>query len=249
MLQRYENSGHRRALDMIVVGGDIWQAGQEGGQCRINELLKARTAESPDQTKANQQSELNKKGFPDLNLSEPDGNSNNQKEGSAAAGKDRTLQVQPEDQKKETANLHHARTIDHRVEARKHGRQFRARMVPEQYRNEIIGEALRLSGHRATPAEINYARVLVNQESSFDAGRTNNWDANALAGCPSRGWAQVIGPTFWRYHVPGYADIWNPIDNLAAGIRYADATYGDLDKDRNGLRWVSVHLSSRHLGY
>lgn len=127
--------------------------------------------------------------------------------------------------------------------------QFSGREVPCAYRDKFIIEALRLSGHHATPVEIKYARALVNQESSFHAGQVNRWDSNAAAGYPSKGWAQVINPTFQHYRVRGHGDIWNPIDNLVAGIRYADARYGNLDCDHNGLRWVAIHRSMRHLGY
>ena len=129
------------------------------------------------------------------------------------------------------------------------GKRFRMRLVPGQYQNALIAEALRLSGHRADDSEIRYARALINTESTFDAGLVNTWDSNARAGHPSKGWAQVIDSTFRYYHVSGHSDIWNPVDNLAAGIRYADATYGYLDGGRNGLRFVAVHRSMRGLGY
>ena len=108
---------------------------------------------------------------------------------------------------------------------------------------------MRLAGHSATTSDLRYARALISQESSFNAGLTNLWDSNALAGRPSKGWAQVIDSTFKQFHAPGHNDIWNPVDNLAAGIRYADATYGYHDRAHNGLSWVAIHRSMRHLGY
>jgi SLT domain-containing protein len=113
----------------------------------------------------------------------------------------------------------------------------------------LIAQALVLAGHEATPSEIKNARAVVKQESSFNAGDQNNWDSNARAGHPSKGWAQVIDSTFKQYHAPGHNDIWNPVHNLAAGIRYADARYGSRDANRNGLHWVAVNRSMRHLGY
>jgi hypothetical protein len=142
------------------------------------------------------------------------------------------------------ARDHHGHNAEDRL-----GKHFRGQEVPEQYQDRLIAEALRLAGHRATPSEIKYARALVNQESGFNAGAVNHWDSNARAGTPSKGWAQVIDSTFQQYHARGHGDIWNPVDNLAAGIRYADSVYGNLDPAHDGLRWVAVHRSMRHLGY
>lgn len=129
------------------------------------------------------------------------------------------------------------------------GERYRKQVVPEQMQDKLIAQALKLAGHQVTDSEIKYARAVVNQESSFNAGDTNHWDSNARAGHPSKGWAQVIDSTFRQFHVPGHGDIWNPVDNLAAGIRYADSRYGNRDADHNGLRWVALHRSRHHLGY
>jgi hypothetical protein len=158
------------------------------------------------------------------------------------------LQLFNIDRKKQDASQVEVERVSARAESNL-GSYYRGRYVPEQDRNTLISEALRLSGHPATPSEIKWARALVSCESSFHAGQVNNWDSNAGAGYPSRGWAQVISPTFATYHVRGYGDIMNPVHNLAAGIRYADATYGYLDPSGNGLRWVAAHRSMRGLGY
>ena len=66
-------------------------------------------------------------------------------------------------------------------------------------------------------------------ESSGNPNAENGWDSNAAAGTPSIGLLQVIQPTFDAYALPGYNDIWNPVDNIIAGAIYAQDTYGGLD--------------------
>jgi hypothetical protein len=70
--------------------------------------------------------------------------------------------------------------------------------------------------------------VLVRRESGGNPRAINLADANAARGTPSIGLAQVIGPTFARYHLPGWNDIWNPVANLIAAIRYILARYGSV---------------------
>ena len=66
-------------------------------------------------------------------------------------------------------------------------------------------------------------------ESSGNASAENDWDSNAAAGTPSIGLMQVIQPTFDAYALPGYDDIYNPVDNIIAAAIYAQDTYGGLD--------------------
>src|SRR5699024_11244117 len=63
----------------------------------------------------------------------------------------------------------------------------------------------------------------------------NNWDINAKRGTPSKGLMQVIDPTFAAYKMPGYNNIWNPLDNILASIRYALARYGSLSRAYRGV--------------
>lgn len=66
-------------------------------------------------------------------------------------------------------------------------------------------------------------------ESSGNPSAENGWDSNAAAGTPSIGLMQVIQPTFDAYALPGYDDIYNPVDNIIAAAIYAQDTYGGLD--------------------
>ncbi|MEV8615887.1 hypothetical protein AB0383_49745 [Amycolatopsis sp. NPDC051373] len=71
--------------------------------------------------------------------------------------------------------------------------------------------------------------VLIGRESSWNAGAVNNWDSNAKAGHPSGGLTQTIGPTFERYRNRSLPDnMFDPVANIAASIRYILSTYGDI---------------------
>jgi SLT domain-containing protein len=65
------------------------------------------------------------------------------------------------------------------------------------------------------------ADIVVQHESGANPHAFNGWDSNAAAGRPSEGIAQVIGPTFHAYALPGHRNIWNPVDNMIAAFRYA----------------------------
>lgn len=74
----------------------------------------------------------------------------------------------------------------------------------------------------------------MNQESGFDPRAINNWDSNAAAGNASRGLMQVIPTTFDAYRDPSLSsDIFDPLANIVASIRYTLARYGDLEKGWN----------------
>jgi len=69
----------------------------------------------------------------------------------------------------------------------------------------------------------------VMHESGGNPKAVNGWDSNAAAGHPSIGLMQTIQPTFNAYALPGHTNIYNPVDNIIAGARYAAARYGSLD--------------------
>ena len=66
-------------------------------------------------------------------------------------------------------------------------------------------------------------------ESGYNPNAINDWDSNAAMGDPSRGLFQTIGSTFSAYMLPGHGDIWNPLDNTLAAIRYMIDRYGSID--------------------
>ena len=86
---------------------------------------------------------------------------------------------------------------------------------------------------------MNHASMMrrMNQESGGNARAVNNWDSNAKKGTPSKGLMQVIPPTFRAYAHPEYnKDIFDPLSNMLASIRYTKAAYGSVRRgwDRKG---------------
>ncbi|WP_025727707.1 transglycosylase SLT domain-containing protein [Heyndrickxia ginsengihumi] len=69
---------------------------------------------------------------------------------------------------------------------------------------------------------------LAMHESGGNPKAINLWDSNAKAGHPSKGLMQTIDSTFNAYKLPGMNDIYNPIHNAVAAIRYMVARYKSI---------------------
>jgi LysM repeat protein len=86
--------------------------------------------------------------------------------------------------------------------------------------------------------------IIIQHESSGNPNAENKWDSNWQAGHPSIGLMQTIGPTFNAYCLPGHTNIWNPVDNIIAGVRYAISRYGSISnvpgvvRVKEGLSYV-----------
>lgn len=77
-------------------------------------------------------------------------------------------------------------------------------------------------------------------ESSGNQYALNDWDSNAAKGTPSKGLMQVIDPTFKKYALKGYdKDIYDPLSNMIASIRYTIAVYGSLQKGWKGTGYAT----------
>ncbi|WP_040783699.1 transglycosylase SLT domain-containing protein [Nocardia pneumoniae] len=70
--------------------------------------------------------------------------------------------------------------------------------------------------------------LIIQHESAGNPYAENRWDSNWVAGHPSKGLMQTIDSTFNAYKAPGHDDIWNPVDNIIAGVRYSIDRYGSL---------------------
>lgn len=104
----------------------------------------------------------------------------------------------------------------------------------EQWRTLAI-RALQMTGQYS---EANLQRLLyqMQTESGGNPNAINNWDINAINGTPSKGLMQVIDPTFRAYAMPGYdKNIYDPLSNMLASIRYAVSTYGSLAAAYRGV--------------
>lgn len=88
--------------------------------------------------------------------------------------------------------------------------------------------------------------IIIQHESSGNPNAENLWDINAQEGHPSIGLMQTIQPTFNEYALPGHTDIWNPVDNIIAGVRYAVSRYGSIS---NVPGVVDVKAGRSYVGY
>ncbi|WP_336832995.1 peptidoglycan DD-metalloendopeptidase family protein [Staphylococcus pseudoxylosus] len=81
-----------------------------------------------------------------------------------------------------------------------------------------IKQALGMAGLPQTAQYIKAWQSQARTESTFNPRAKNPSGASGLV--------QVKPGTFNQYKLPGHGNIWNPLDNLIAGMRYAKARYG-----------------------
>lgn len=102
----------------------------------------------------------------------------------------------------------------------------------------VATKALMMTG-QFSKANLDRLLYQMQTESGGNAKAINLWDINAKRGTPSKGLMQVIDPTFAAYKMPGHNDIWNPLDNILASIRYAVARYGSLGNAYRGVGYAT----------
>lgn len=110
---------------------------------------------------------------------------------------------------------------------------YKASAGVEQWR-ATAKKALELTG-QYTEANLNRLLMQMRSESGGNPNAINNWDINAKMGIPSKGLMQVIDPTFRAYAMKGFdKNIYDPMSNILAAIRYTLARYGSLERGWKG---------------
>ena len=108
----------------------------------------------------------------------------------------------------------------------------------EQWKS-TVAQALKMEGQYS---ESNVKRTLfqMQTESGGNPKAINLWDSNAKKGTPSKGLMQVIDPTFKSYARPGFnSNIYDPLSNILASVRYAVSRYGSLGKAYRGVGYAN----------
>ena len=96
----------------------------------------------------------------------------------------------------------------------------------------LVSKALSMLGQPQSLLPTVMRRMM--KESGGDPGAVNRWDINWRRGTPSKGLMQVIDPTFRRWAMPGYdKNIFDPLSNILASMRYAIGSYGSLARAYN----------------
>lgn len=108
----------------------------------------------------------------------------------------------------------------------------------EQWRS-LAAYALKLI-NQYSDANLNLLLYQMQTESGGNPNAINDWDINAQNGTPSKGLMQVIDPTFERWAMDGYdTNIWDPLSNMIAAIRYTVNRYGSLANGWKGHGYAS----------
>lgn len=128
---------------------------------------------------------------------------------------------------------------------KKHEEEAKVKYNPsagvEQWR-PVVRKALKMLGMSGKHNE-DLTLFQMRTESGGNPNAINNWDINARNGDPSRGLMQVIGSTFRAHAVSGHnSNIYDPLSNILASLRYATSRYGSLDRAYRGVGYANGGL-------
>ncbi|MCM3396491.1 tape measure protein [Oceanobacillus profundus] len=102
----------------------------------------------------------------------------------------------------------------------------------------VASRALQMTG-QYTKDNLDRLLYQMQTESGGNPKAINLWDSNAKRGTPSKGLMQVIDPTFRAHAMPGFnQNIWDPLSNMLASIRYAVSRYGSLARAYRGVGYA-----------
>lgn len=105
--------------------------------------------------------------------------------------------------------------------------QYNPSQGVEQWRG-LAAKALQMTGHFSA-LNLELMMKQIQTESSGNPRAINLYDANAKRGTPSKGLLQVIDPTFRAFALAPYnKDIWDPLSNMLAAIRYVVSKDGGI---------------------
>ncbi|MFI7125030.1 transglycosylase SLT domain-containing protein [Nonomuraea sp. NPDC050153] len=107
-------------------------------------------------------------------------------------------------------------------------------------------EILKANGYPVEKMNVNDIYTIIRHESGGNPNSINTWDSNWVRGTPSKGLMQTIDPTFQRWKLPGHDNVYNPVDNIIAGVRYAIERYGSVS---NVPGVVGMKTGSGYRGY
>lgn len=108
----------------------------------------------------------------------------------------------------------------------------------KQWKSTVI-QALKMESLN-NAANVKRTLYQMQTESGGNPRAINNWDSNAKKGTPSKGLMQVIDPTFKTYAAKGHdKNIYDPLSNILASLRYAKSRYGSLSKAYQGHGYAS----------
>ena len=114
----------------------------------------------------------------------------------------------------------------------------------DQWRS-LATKALKME-NQYNAANLNALLYQMKTESNGNPRAINLWDDNAKRGIPSKGLMQVIDPTFRSNARPGFdKDIYDPLSNILASIRYTKKTYGSLLAGWKGVGYADGGLINK----
>ena len=109
----------------------------------------------------------------------------------------------------------------------------------------LVTRALKME-HQYSLANVIRTLFQMQTESGGNPNAINLWDSNAKKGIPSKGLMQVIGPTFKSFARPGFdKNIYDPLSNVLASIRYAVSRYGSLANAYKGVGYANGGIATQ----